>query len=154
MPSRRRKPARRAPRKKPDAGTPEAYLVASLAQYEQMAVDAEEDESWNAAVSAKKEAVKTRADLDRLRETQKKIEVPASREEHKAELLATVRRLRIGAEEAGSYIAADKLLRAEREFVRLAEEEERLEREAKLKLRSREDLLEEIARLQAERGVH
>jgi hypothetical protein len=79
--------------------------------------DAEDDQSWNAAVNAKAKALQVRAELDQLRETQVRTSAPRTVAEHKGEVLSEVRRLRIGATEAGSYGPAAALLRLEMDLL-------------------------------------
>jgi hypothetical protein len=125
----------------------EQYLVDALAQLEATAVEAEKKESYVAAVNAKHRAILVRAELDQLRETERRQAAPATPEAHKEEILAEVRRLRTGATEAGSYVAAANLLKLERDMLAAQEAERRAEEEKKL-LHLGEDALLELIREQ------
>lgn len=139
---------------KPDEGTREEYLVAALRQLEDQVEAAEDDQSWNAAVNAKAKALQVRAELDQLRETQVRTVAPRNVEDHKAEVLSEVRRLRIGATEAGSYVAAATLLRLEREML-TATQAELTEAEAKaLTEKTLAELEAEAEALRARRAAH
>jgi hypothetical protein len=105
----------------------EKYLVDALEQLEKIAADATAARSYVAAVKAKTEATKVRAELDQLRETKRrskrKRKTPmAVRQE---EVLSEITRLREAATEAGSYVAAAGLLKLEREALTAAEAERR-----------------------------
>ncbi len=153
MPRRSTRPPRRR-NPKPDAGTREEYLVAALRQLEAQVEDAEDDQSWNAAVNAKAKALQVRAELDQLRETQAKARMPATVAEHKADVLATVHQLRVGATTAGSYVAAAALLRLEREMLQqTAAERSQAEVDA-LAAKTVADLEAEIEELRARRAAH
>lgn len=149
------RPRTSAPRRKaqnPEDGTREDYLVAALRQLEEQVLSAEEDRSWTAAVNAKHRALLVRAELDQLRETQVRTAAPATVDDHKNEVLSEVRRLRIGATEAGSYVAAATLLRLERDLLSQTQAEV-TEAEAKaIKAKTTADLEAEIAELQARRA--
>lgn len=141
------------PKAQPEDGTREDYLVAALRQLESQVRKAEKDRSWTAAVQAKKYAVQVRADLDQLRETERRQRsMPASADEHKTEILAEVRRLRLGATAAGSYVAAAALLKLEREMLTVAAVEATEAEARALAERSVADLEAEIAELQAARA--
>jgi hypothetical protein len=131
----------------PHEGSREDYLVRALAQLEKQVKSAEKDRSWTAAVQAKKAAVQVRADLDQLRETERRQAAPSSAADHKAEILAEVRRLRQGATEAGSYVAAATLLKLERDFLSAAHAEERQANADALAKASVADLQAEVEEL-------
>jgi hypothetical protein len=97
----------------------EDYLVDALATFEALASDPAIP--GGGRVKAKAEAVKTREALDLLRATDAASNAPVSAAEHRAEILGVVRRLRVGASAAGSYIAAGDLLRQEHDLVVAAE---------------------------------
>jgi len=133
---------------RPEQGSREEYLVAALRQLERQTVSAERDRSWSAAVQSKTKAIAVRAELDQLRETARRQAMPPTVAEHRSEVLSEVRRLRVGATEAGSYVAADRLLRLEHEMLGRAEEA-RTEAEEQALLETETAALEqEIARLQ------
>lgn len=111
--------------------TREEYLVTSLAHYEWLAQEAAAKQSWVAAVRAKDSARIVRAELDQLRETESRQDPPPCPEEHQAEILHEVRRMRIGAQAAGSWVAAARLLEQEQQVL-AAVEAERREREAEI----------------------
>jgi hypothetical protein len=95
-----------------------------------------------------------RAELDQLRETQRRLEVPESVQDHKAEVLSEVRRLRVGATEAGSFVAAANLLRLERDLLsQTAAEATAAEAEALAK-KTVAELEAEVEELRARRPVH
>lgn len=123
------------------------YLEDSLAQLEAMAAKAEKAKSYTAAVRAKTEAVRIRGELDQLRETERRQEPPTSSDEHRAEILAEVRRLRQGATEAGSYVAAASLLKLERELLAADEEERRRAEQDRLMQADEETLREEAVEI-------
>lgn len=146
--ARRRKPTQ------PDEGTREEYLVAALRQLEAQVQAAEESRSWTAAVQAKAKALQVRAELDQLRETQQRQTMPASAAEHRAEVVSEVRRLRIGATEAGSYIAAAQLLRAELEILAQVQAADSKEDADELARKELEEIEAEIEELRRARKVH
>ncbi len=118
--------------------TREEYLVDALDHYEQLARDAQEHGPLGAAVKAKDSARIVRAELDQLRETQRRAaEPPPSPGEHREEILREIRRMRIGAQASGSWVAAEKLLVEEQQML-LALEEER--RNAEVQRMMEEDL--------------
>lgn len=95
----------------------EDYLVDALAQFEEMARDASTDASHVAAVSAKQRAVATRAELEQVRAAKRPPKFPTSEEEYNAEILTEHRQQRLQALQAGSFVAASQMLRAERDLV-------------------------------------
>lgn len=99
------------------------FLEYEFMEYEKMADRAQESGSFSAAVAAKRHAVELRAELDQLTETERPAPPVRSLESQKQEVLAEVARLRRGATEAGSFVAAANLLKLEREMIGLAESE-------------------------------
>lgn len=139
-------PKRKVPRR---GMSRSAYLQLSLRQFEELAISAEADESWGAAVDAKQKAIALRAQLDEMAETARRARIPASPEAHKAEILHEVRRLRQAA--GASYVAAN-LLRLEREMLD-SDDTARRERERDASGRQSDEELEaEAERLRAERA--
>jgi hypothetical protein len=109
------------------------YLEDALVHYETLAEQASSAESWVAAVKAKDRAIELRAELDQLRETSKRLDqAPSTIEEHKAEIRSEARRLRQGATEAGSYVAAANLLKLEGELLAQAEAEAQAEKRRRM----------------------
>jgi hypothetical protein len=95
------------------------YLEDALADHEHQAVLALEAESFGAAVKAKMEARRVRQEIDTLRAEEAAVaSIPVDQADHQAQLLIEVRRLRAAASEAGSYVAAQALLRLEAEMSR------------------------------------
>src|ERR1043166_4126585 len=92
-----------------------AFLEDALAKFEAIAVVAEGDSSWTAAVKAREAALAIRAELDRLVQAKKRAAKPRSLIAHKAEVLTVTRRLRLAASDAGSHVAAANLLQLEGE---------------------------------------
>ncbi len=116
----------------------------ALGQLEDLADQAQTDGSYQAAVRAKTQARQIRAELDRLDETARASEAPATTAEHELELMGEVRRMRLQAREAGSYVASANLLKLERDLVaeRRAREEE--ERDRNLAHQDEEEILDAV----------
>jgi hypothetical protein len=93
------------------------YLEDALAQYEAIAVVAETEKSYQAAVRAKEMAAKTRAEIDQFDESLRAMVLPASPEEHRDEVMKSVRRLRASAEAGQSFVAASNLLKLEADLL-------------------------------------
>ena len=127
------------------------YLAQSHRELEDLAAEARREKSFTAALQAKRAAMQARAELEQLRATKAKASAPASVEDHRAEAMAEVRRLRVSATEAGSYVAASKLLQLEIDLLQayaagLSEDAARRLAEASI-----EELRAEIDALQARR---
>lgn len=102
----------------------EAFLEHQIDRLERIAVAAVQQRQPGAAVAARAEATRLRAQLDQLRAVARAAKrKPRSQEAYEAELLGVTRRLRQAAEAAGSFVAAEKLLDSERE--QLAEQKAR-----------------------------
>jgi hypothetical protein len=102
-----------------------AFLEDALARFETLGRMAEEASSWVAAVKAQQEVGRVRAELDQLNATARRRARPRSIAHHKSELALEARRLRLGASDAGSYVAAATLLKLEGELLAQAEAERR-----------------------------
>lgn len=126
----------------------ESYLVASLRQLEGMAAAYK----GMPAVAAKKEALRVRDTLDQLRETSKRVAELLTREEHRQEVLAEIRRLRIAATAAGSYVAAEKLLKSELDMLARDEVAQTEAEKAALQSREEAELERELEELRALRA--
>ena len=126
----------------------EAYLIDALAQLEKLATDSTKARSWGAAERAKGRAIAVRAELDQLRETRTRAaEPPPSPEEHRAEILREIRRMRIGAQAAGSWVAAEKLLVEEQQMLIALEEERRRAEADRLGAADPEEIVGELVEL-------
>lgn len=149
---------RSRPKKKPSPGPADGtrleYLEASLVQVEKQARAAEKDRSWVAATRAKAEAIKIRAAMDEIREVERRRAAPETVADHKAEVLSEIRRLRIGATEAGSYVAAAQLLRLERDILTTTRAEQSAAEAEAIAKKTVAELAAEIDELQAKRAVH
>lgn len=154
MPRRARSKPKPTPTTQPETGSREEYLVAALRQLEKQVKSAERDRSWVAAVQAKRQAMAVRAELDQLRETQRRLESPATVRDHKAEVLSEVRRLRVGATEAGSFVAAANLLRLERDLLSQTQAEVTAAEAEALARKTVAELEAEVEELRARRSVH
>lgn len=130
--------------------TREKYLAAALRRFETLSKKAETKGAFGPAVQAKKEETRIRAELDQLRETARRTATPSSIANHKAEILSEVRRLRQGATEAGSWVAAASLLKAEAELVAAEELAASTARERELKAASSAELVKTAQRILAE----
>ena len=99
--------------------TRRAYLEAAVAQHERQAREAAKAKSFAAAVAAKKAAREARSELDQLNAADAAVSEMAG--DTPAELLrgilVDVRRMRVSATEAGSYVAAERLIKTEAEIV-------------------------------------
>lgn len=127
-----------------------AYLVDALKQFEATAKAAETAGSFGPAVHAKAQALRVRAEIDQLRETERRQAMPSDADGHKAEILGEVRRLRQGATEAGSYIAAAGLLKLERELLTADEADRQAADSARLGSATEEDLRAEADAIRAD----
>ena len=125
-----------------------AYLQLSLRHLEELAIEAEADQSWGAAVDAKQKAIALRAQIDELEEQARRARRPASADAHEDELLFEVRRLRQAA--GASYVAAN-LLRLEHDMLDKARTAKREEQRDKHREMSTEELEAEAERLRMER---
>lgn len=95
-----------------------AYLEDAIVQHERQAEKAEEAQSFGAAVAAKKAAEVVRSELDQLLAAEKAVR--AMSDDPVSELwgvVADVRRMRVAATEAGSYVAATKLIQSEADIL-------------------------------------
>lgn len=116
--------------------TQEEYLVDALAYFEDLAASAF-SKNPAAADRAKAHAVKIRNELDQLRATRDADRTPLDPDGHTEEVLREIRRMRIGATEAGVYTAAAKLIEQEQSLLRELREERR---QAELEQLMAEDL--------------
>jgi len=96
-----------------------AYLEDAITQHERIAREALQAGSFGPANLAKVQARKARNELDQL--TASEAAVEAIDQEHPGDLmrgiLADVRRMRVASTEAGSYVAAERLIKTEAEIV-------------------------------------
>ncbi len=145
--------ARRPTKKKaatppaPDEMGREDYLVESLRQLEAMS---RRGGSAGARVQAKTKAIHVRDALDQLREAERQAAaMPAGPDEHRAEILAEVRRLRQGSASSGSWVAAKDLLRAEWDMIVQAEAQAQARDAGRLAEASENDLRAEADALRA-----
>jgi len=98
--------------------TRRAYLEEAVAQHERQARDAAKAKSYAAAVAAKKAARDARSELDQLTAADAAVtEMAADPGELLRGILVDVRRMRVSATEAGSYVAAERLIKTEAEIV-------------------------------------
>lgn len=135
------------------------YLEDALHQMETTAADAESSGSYQAAVAAKKSAMQIRSEIDQIDEADRVMALPPSVEEHQAEVIRQVRRLRAAAEASNSFGPAADLLKlesalvqaeADRQAALAAQQETRTAAEVLALVQAKMDALPDVLRLRLE----